>query len=68
MKPFLLFTCVITLLATTGCFFPGHRGGRDHWHDRGEINVAPTVVEAQAPKIIVAPPVAEVRAPEAIED
>jgi hypothetical protein len=68
MKMFLLITCVTTLLTTTGCFFPGRGGGWGHWHDRGEINVAPAIVEASAPKVIVEPPVVEVRAPEDIED
>jgi hypothetical protein len=64
MKKFLLFTSAVTLLTTTGCFFPGRGGG--HWHDRGQIDVAPPIVEARAPDVIIAPPIVDVRDPEVI--
>ena len=63
MKTVLLFTCVITLLTSTGCFFPG-RGGGGHWHDRGDANVAPSEVAMNAPELMVAPLVAAEPAPE----
>jgi hypothetical protein len=68
MKMILLFTCAITLLATTGCYYPGHGhggGGRD-WHGRAEIIVAPRAVVARAPDVIVAPLVVAVNAPEVV--
>jgi Ser-tRNA(Ala) deacylase AlaX len=64
MKTILLFTCIVTLITTTGCFFPGRGGG--HWHDRGEVIVAPSAVAVQAPEVIVAPPLVEVQAPEVV--
>jgi hypothetical protein len=64
MKTILLFACVITLLTTTGCFFPGRGGHR--WHERGELNVAPSAIVVRAPAVIVAPPLLEVRAPEVV--
>jgi hypothetical protein len=67
LKTILLFTCAITLFATTGCFFPGGRGGGRGWHDRGEVIVAPSAVaQQQVPEVIVAPPIVEVRAPEVV--
>jgi len=72
MKTILLLTCAITLITTTGCFFP-ERGGDhwhdhdgDHWHDRGEIIVPHSEVAARAPEVIVAPPLIEARAPEVV--
>jgi hypothetical protein len=65
MKTVLLFTCVITLLTSTGCFFPGRGGGGGgHWHDRGDANVAPSEVAMNAPELMVAPLVAAEPAPE----
>jgi hypothetical protein len=32
MKHILLLISVVTLLTTTGCIFPGHRGGSDYGH------------------------------------
>jgi hypothetical protein len=35
MKHILLLISVVTLLTTTGCIFPGHRGGGDYGgHDQ----------------------------------
>lgn len=59
MKTILLLTCVITVLTTTGCFFPGRGGGRG-WHDRGELNVAPSAVAVRASQAIEEPPAVEV--------
>jgi hypothetical protein len=69
MKMILLFTCAITLITTTGCFY-GHGGGGWHdghgWHDRGEL-IAPTPAYAvRAPEVIVAPPVVAVNAPQVV--
>jgi hypothetical protein len=64
MKMILLFTCVITLITTTGCFFPG-RGGRG-WHDRGEVIVARPAFAVRAPEVIVAPTLVAVNTPEAM--
>jgi Ser-tRNA(Ala) deacylase AlaX len=64
MKKILLFTCAITLITTTGCFFPGRGGG--HWHDRGELIVPHAEVATRTPEVIVAPPLVEVRAPEVV--
>ena len=36
MKHILLLISVITLVTSTGCIFPGHRGGGGEFHDRGE--------------------------------
>jgi hypothetical protein len=65
MKKIFLFICVITLL-TTGCFFPGRGGGGGHWHDRGEIDHGPRIVETRAPEIVVAAPVVNVQGPEIV--
>ncbi len=35
MKSVLLLICVVSLLTTVGCIFPGHRGGEEY-HNRGE--------------------------------
>jgi Ser-tRNA(Ala) deacylase AlaX len=64
MKKILLFTCAITLITTTGCFFPGRGGG--HWHDRGELIVPRTAVAVRAPEVIVAPPLVEASEPEVV--
>jgi hypothetical protein len=50
----ILFACVITLVMTTGCFFPGPGRG---WHGhRADNNVATPAVVVAAPEVIVAPP------------
>jgi hypothetical protein len=67
MKIVLLFTCAITLLTTTGCFFPGRGGGGGHWHDRGEVNGARPVVAVVTPELMKAPLIAAQPAPEVIE-
>ena len=38
MKHLFLLICVVTLLTTAGCIFPGHRGGGyyDEYHGHGE--------------------------------
>jgi Ser-tRNA(Ala) deacylase AlaX len=64
MKTILLLTCVTTLFATTGCFFPGRGGG--HWHDRGELIVPNSAVAVRVPEVIVAPPLIEASAPEVV--
>jgi len=69
MKKTLLFISVSTLLATTGCFFPGHGDGdrdRDHWHDRGETKTGAWMVEESAPDVSVTHPVVDARAPEIV--
>lgn len=65
MKLILLFTCAITLLTTTGCFFPGRGGGRG-WHERGELKVANPALIARAPEVIVAPSLVTVNAPDVV--
>lgn len=63
MKTIVLFACAITLITTTGCFFPG-RGGHDRgWHDRGDIKVVRPEIAVRAPEVIVAPTVVAVNAP-----
>jgi hypothetical protein len=59
MKMILLFACVITLLTTAGCFFPG-RGG--HWGGRADATIAPPIVAAAASEVIVVRPVGTVGA------
>jgi hypothetical protein len=64
MKKLLLLTCVITIFATTGCFFPGRGGWRGRRGDAGEtapvvavqtpVAAAPEVA-ARTPEVIVAP-------------
>jgi hypothetical protein len=66
MKKILLLTCAITLLTTTGCFYPGRGPGWHHWHERGEVIVAPSTVAARVPEVIVTPPLAEPNAPEVV--
>jgi hypothetical protein len=53
MKMILLFSCVITLITTTGCLVDrsGRRG--PGWHDRADVIVAPPVVEVRPPEVIV---------------
>jgi len=53
MKMILLFACSVTLLTTTGCFFPG-RGGGD-WHHRADANAAPPVAVVSTTNVIAAP-------------
>jgi hypothetical protein len=55
MKKIILFACLITLLTTTGCFFPGRGWG---WRGRrGEVAVPTPVVVVAAPRVVVPPPV-----------
>ena len=62
MKKFLLFTCVITLLTSTGCLVS--EGGR-HEHARYEhhddVVVGPPVVVVRTPELVVRPPEVIVR-------
>ena len=62
MKTILLFTCVITLLATSGCVF---REGGQHGHARyerhDEVIVGPPVVVVRPPEVILRPPAVIVR-------
>jgi hypothetical protein len=64
MKIILLITSIITLLTTTGCFFPG---GRDGWHHggRGEVDGTTPVVAVQTPETN-APPLAAAATPEVV--
>jgi hypothetical protein len=57
----LLLGCAITILTTTGCFFPGHGG--HGWHDRGDIMVGRPKVAVRAPEVILAPTLVAVNAP-----
>jgi hypothetical protein len=66
MKLILLFVCAITLLTTTGCFYPGHGDGWHHWHDRGELVVPRPAVAVNAPEVIAAPAAVAVNAPEVV--
>ena len=65
MKTILLFTCAILLLATTGCIFPGDRGGGGREHARFEHHdeavVGPPVMVVRAPEVVVRPPEVIVR-------
>jgi hypothetical protein len=55
MKMLFLLFCAITLATTTGCFFPGGRGGGG-WHGRrGDVDVATPVVVVNAPADTNAP-------------
>ena len=61
MKIILFFTCVITLLTTTGCLvsdaeWHGYAGGHDHIRGRSEVRVGPPVVVVRAPEAVVRPP------------
>jgi len=60
MKKILLFACVITLLATSGCIVPeGGRRGDARFHGHSDVIVG-------APTVVVPVPVAVVRPPEVI--
>ena len=66
MKKILLFTCVISLLTTTGCIFPQggrerHARGPERYEGRSEERVGPPVVVVHAPEVIVRPPEVIVR-------
>jgi len=63
-KLFLFLAGVATLITTTGCFFPGRGGG--HWHDRGEVIVAPSAVAVQTPEVLIGPPLVVESAPEVV--
>lgn len=57
----LFFTCVITLLTTTGCLssdaeWHGYVGGHDQHRGRLEAVVGPPVVVAHAPEVVMRPP------------
>jgi hypothetical protein len=54
MKLLLLFSCLITLLATSGCIVPDgdrHEHARYERHD--EVIVGPPVVVVRPPEVIV---------------
>ena len=52
MKIILLFTCVITLLTTTGCLVP-EGGRRGELHSHSEVVVGPPAVVVPVPVVIV---------------
>src|SRR5674476_1346958 len=57
MKTILLFTCVITLLTTTGCLVSeGGRHGDARYESHSEVIVGPPAVEVRAPVVVVRPP------------
>jgi hypothetical protein len=58
MKKFLSFTCVLTLLSTTGCIVPEGHARYEH-HD--EVVVGPPVVVVPVPVVVVRPPEVIVR-------
>jgi hypothetical protein len=62
MKKTLLFTCVLTLLSTTGCLV-AERGGHGHarYERHDEVIVGPPVVVVPVPTVVVRPPVVIVR-------
>jgi len=70
MKVILLFACVLTLLTTTGCFFPGRGGHWDgrggHWGDRAQVDVAPPVIAKASTEFVVLLPTGTVGALEGI--
>jgi hypothetical protein len=64
MKTILLFACVITLVTTTGCFFPDGRGRGGDWHGRrGQNDVAAPIVAVNAPTSTNAPSATPAAAP-----
>jgi hypothetical protein len=63
MKMIVLFASVTTLLTTTGCFFPGHRG---HWGVPADATVAPPVVAGADSEVIIMRQVGKVDALENI--
>jgi hypothetical protein len=57
MKMLLLFTCVVPLLATTGCIVADdgrHRHARYERHD--EVIVGPPVLVVHPPEVVERPP------------
>ena len=57
MKMILLFTCVITLLTTTGCLVSeGGRHGHARYKSHSEVIVGPPAVEVRVPVVEVRPP------------
>ena len=61
MKIILFFTCVITLLTTTGCLvsdaeWHGYTGGHDPIRGRSEVKAGPPAVVVRAPEVVVRPP------------
>ena len=64
MKTILYFTGIVTLLSTSGCFFPeGDRGGREHgrYERHDSVMVGPPPVVVRAPELVVRPPEVIVR-------
>jgi hypothetical protein len=62
MKKFLSFTCVLTLLSTTGCIVPeGGRGDHARYEHHDEVIVGPPVVVVPVPVVVVRPPEVIVR-------
>jgi hypothetical protein len=62
MKIILLFTCVISLLFTTGCLVEeggGHR--HERYEEHSAVIVGPPVVEVRVPEVEVRPPEVIVR-------
>ncbi len=55
MKIILLFTCALTLLATTGCLVSDGGGGRGRWHrgGRSSVIIGPPSVILPVPVIVV---------------
>ena len=57
MKTILLFTCVITLLTTTGCLVSeGGRHGQARYESHSEVIVGPPALVVRAPVVVVRPP------------
>ena len=57
MKMILLFTCIISLLATTGCIVAeGGRHGHARYEHRDEVIVGPPVLVVRPPEVVVRPP------------
>ena len=57
MKTILLFTCVITLLTTSGCLVSeGGRHGHARYESHSEVIVGPPAVVVRPPIVVVRPP------------
>ena len=62
MKMILLFTCVITLLTTTGCLVSEGGGhGRARYEHHEDVIVGPPAVVVRVPEVVVRPPEVIVR-------
>jgi hypothetical protein len=62
MKTILLFTCAVTLLASTGCIVAdGGRRGHARYERHDEVIVGPPVVVVRPPEVILRPPAVIVR-------